>query len=455
MKESTNPSGSELNRRDFLKGTSLATLATLLTAPAPVAQAALNDEDELEAVDINCAVIGLGFWGRERILPTLDRIPGAQVSAICDNFPPFLRRAARNFPDAEQTEDYRKILENDDIQAVIVATPTHQHKEIVIEALQAGKHVYCEAPLAHTIEDTAAIARAAKDAFKLVFQPGLQNRSDPQRQFLLEFVRAGALGQPVMARAQWHKKQTWRQLAANPEREKIANWRLNQATSLGLIGEIGIHQLDMANLFLNARPKASTGFGSVLYHRDGRDVADTIQSVIEYPGGVNLIYHATLANSFDSDYEIYYGSHAAIMIRDDKAWMFKETDSPLLGWEVYARKDMFHHESGIALVMDATKLAAQGEQSAEALPAKKDALYHALRNFLYNASQYSGAVEDFNLAFDPNDRPALEKHLASLKLDRAAGYREGYQATVFAIKANEAITNGKRVDIPRELLQFA
>jgi predicted dehydrogenase len=454
MKESNNPSGADLNRRDFLKGSSLATLATLLTIPADQAKATAVGEDGLEAPEVTCAVIGLGFWGRERILPTLDRIPGAQIAAICDNFPPLLRRTARNFPNAEQTDDYRKILANDDIQAVIVATPTHLHKEIVIEALQAGKHVYCEAPLAHTIEDAAAIAQAAKDAHKVTFQAGLQNRSDPQRQFLLDFVRAGALGQTVMARAQWHKKTSWRQLSGVPGREKDANWRLDQETSLGLIGEIGIHQLDMATLFLRAKPEAVTGFGSILHWRDGRDVADTIQSVIEFPGGKNLVYHATLANSFDGEYEVYYGTHAAIMIRDDKAWMFKETDSPLLGWEVYARKDSFHQESGIALVMDATQLAAQGEQNPDSLPPRKDALYHALGNFLYNADQHGGAVEDFSMAFDPNDRPALERHLADLNFLRAAGYKEGYEATVLAIKANESVTSGKRLILPKELLQF-
>ena len=64
---------------------------------------------------------------------------------------------------------------------MIIATPTHQHKEIALDALKAGKHVYCEAPLAHTIEDARAIAQAAKAARQQIFQAGLQNRADPER----------------------------------------------------------------------------------------------------------------------------------------------------------------------------------------------------------------------------------------------------------------------------------
>src|SRR6185295_19305559 len=123
----------------------------------------------------------------------------AETVAICDTYPAMLSRGAKDAPKAIQTKDYKTILDNKDINAVIVATPTHLHKEIVLAALKAGKHVYCEAPLAHTIEDAREIALAAKAAKKQIFQAGLQMRSDPQRQFLLPFIRSGALGKPVLA----------------------------------------------------------------------------------------------------------------------------------------------------------------------------------------------------------------------------------------------------------------
>ncbi len=187
-------------------------------------------------------------------------------------------------------------------------------------------------------------------------------RSDPQRHFLLPFIRSGALGKTVLARAQWHKKTSWRSASPNPEREKALNWRLSKATSLGLIGEIGSHQIDQAGWFLNGLPKAVTGFGSVMFWKDDRDVPDTIQAVLEFPGGVQMIYDATLANSFDGEYEMLYGSDAAIMMRESKAWMFKEVDSPLLGWEVYADKMTFYKETGIALVAGKSKAVPANDQ---------------------------------------------------------------------------------------------
>ena len=114
-----------------------------------------------------------------------------------------------------------------------------------------------------------------------------------------------------------------------------------------MIGEIGLHRYDIVSWFLNARPKAVTGFGGILHWTDGRDVPDTVQAVFEFPSGTNFLYDATLANSFDSEYEMFYGSDSAIMLRENKAWMFKEVDAPLLGWEVYARKDTFYKETGV------------------------------------------------------------------------------------------------------------
>ena len=115
-----------------------------------------------------CAVIGFGEWGRE-IAAAIADIEELELAAICDNFPLMLRRAQREHPQAARVADYREILDNPDIVAVFVATATHEHKDIVLDALQAGKHVYCEAPLAHTIEDARAIAKAGLAAKGQIF----------------------------------------------------------------------------------------------------------------------------------------------------------------------------------------------------------------------------------------------------------------------------------------------
>lgn len=446
----------ELNRRDFLKGGSFATLMTVLGGVELIGRAPAHaaDVETLVPFQVKCGVIGLGTWGRE-IIATLSRLKTAQVTAICDTYPASVKRARNSAPAAKDVDDYRKMLDDKEVQAVIVATPTHQHREIAIAALQAGKHVYCEAPLANNVEDARAIALAAKAANKQVFQAGLQMRADSQRRFLLDFIRAGASGKAVMAHAQWHKKQSWRMTSPNPDRERELNWRLSKDTSLGLVGEIGIHQIDAMSWFLNGRPTSVTGFGSIMQWKDGRDVADTVETVFEYPGGAHLTFESTLANSFDADYEILYGTDAAIMMRGNKAWMFKEVDSPLLGWEVYARKDQFYKETGIALIANATKLTNLTEKATDEASYTTKPLYYALESFLTNVNAIGSAVEDFTANFGAGDKSALEKYLSEVKLQPAANYQEGFEATVLAIKASEAVTKGSKLALPKEWFELA
>jgi len=444
----------ELNRRDFIG--SFATLMTMLGGVELVTRTSVRaaDLETLVPFQVKCAVIGLGNWGRE-IIATLARVKTSQLVAVCDTYPASLKRGANAAPNAKGVEDYRRILDDKEVQAVIIATPTHQHREIVLAALQAGKHVYCEAPLANSLEDARTIALTAKAARRQIFQAGLQMRADPQRRFLLDFIRAGASGKAVKAHAQWHKKQSWRMTSPNPDREQELNWRLRKDVSLGLAGEIGIHQIDAMSWFLNAHPVSVTGFGSLIQWKDGRDVPDTVQTIFEYPGGPQLTCECTLANSFDADYEILYGTDAAIMMRGPKAWMFKEVDSPLLGWEVYARKDQFYRETGIALIANATKLANLTEKATDEAAYTSSPLYYALEAFLTNVNAISSAVEDFTANFGAGDKAALEKYLSEIKLQPSATLQEGFQATVLAIKTSEAVAKGGKMALSKEWFELA
>jgi predicted dehydrogenase len=457
-----------VNRRDFLKGSSVTTLMTMLGGVELLAQTNAPPADNLDQGkgSVKVAVIGLGAWGRE-ILNNLSRLKQADIAAICDNYPAFMKRAAKDAPQAKQVADYNAILQDKDIKGVIIATPTHAHKEVALAALKAGKHVYCEAPLANTIADARDIALAAKAAKQQIFQAGLQLRSEPERLFLVPFIRSNALGSPVMVRAQWHKKQSWRATSANAEREKAMNWRLNKETSLGLVGEIGCHHIDQANWFLNRRPIAVSGFGSIVHWKDdGRDVPDTVQAIFEYPGGVNFFFDATLANSFDADYAVFYGSDSAVMVREtsesspngreSKAWLFKEVDSPLLGWEIYASKEKFFEEVGISLIVNASK-SVKNKTAADGAKIALSPLANALKIFLSNMVHFEDALSEAQLTFK-DDAQAIEEQMQTKGLyrrDPHAGYLEGYQATVLAIKANEAVTGSKRVEIKPDSYELA
>ncbi len=367
-----------------------------------------------------CAIIGYGRQGRE-IASTLAGIPEVDIKAICDTYDVMRKRAARDAPDARAVADFREVLDDAAIKAVFVATPTHLHREIALAALEAGKHVYCEAPMAASITDARAIARAARDAEGLVFHVGQQFRADPQYLSVAKFIRGGALGSPALFRGQWHTKQSWRRTSPNPDREQALNWRLDPALSTGLIGEAGIHAIDTAMWFAGGRPESVSGFGQIMLWNDGRVVPDTVQSSLAFPGGLRMMFDATLASSFDGSYELFSGANSTIMIRDSKAWMFKEVDAPMLGWEVYARKDRFYKEEGIALVANATKLDAQNQDPTADDPNAKSPLFHALKEFVDNY---------FYGPFVPS-----------------SGYRTGFEAAVVCIKANEAAINNTTINL--------
>jgi predicted dehydrogenase len=454
----------ESNRRDFLKNASLASMMAMiggveLKAGEP-AQSAPGADAGLTKIPppppINAGVIGLNEWGRE-ILTTLALLPSAPVVAICDTYPAALRRAAKDAPTAQKYDDYTKLLADPNVQAVIIATPTGTHKEIALAALAAGKHVYCEAPLANTIDDAKAIAKAGRDAFKVVFQPGLQQRSHPQIEFLVPFIRSGAIGKYVMVRAQWHKSTTWSRTAPTPEREDALNWRLHNATSTGLIGEEGIHQIDTVCCFLKGRPTAVTGFSSTIKsYADKRDVPDTVQAVYEFPEGVNFFHDLTICNSFEKAYEVYLGTESAMMMRDFKAWLFKEVDARNLGWEVYARHDTFYNETGIALVANASKQTTLAGSAVSFNPYDHEPLYYALEAFTSRAGNQTKDVKDFTEMYPDGDAQALTDYLKGLNHIRkaAATWQDGLDATVMAIMANQAAIKKQKITFEKEWFEI-
>jgi predicted dehydrogenase len=412
-----------VSRRDFLTGATAASLVLVLGGEGDAAPATAAN-----AHPVRCGVIGTGVQGRA-ILSILARLPGAPVAAICDPYEVALKAGSQVAPQARGFADFRQMLEaKDGPEAVFIATPSHLHREPALAAIAAGKHVYCEAPLATTLDDARAIAVAGKGA-KTLFQSGLQQRANPLYHHVVKFVRTGVLGNVAQARAQWHRKQSWRRAARDPAVERRLNWRLYRESSAGLVGEVGIHQLDAASWFLKKLPTAVVGHGAVVQWQDGRELPDTVQCLLDYPGGLRATYDATLANSFEGSYELVMGSDGAIVTREDRSWLFKEADAPQLGWEVYARRDRIGDETGIALVADATKLLAQGKNPAEAAAARgasgKNALYYA--------------IEEFVTAIRGGKKPA-------------AGALEGFQATVTALKAHEAVTKGSKVLIAKEAL---
>jgi predicted dehydrogenase len=464
----------ESNRRDFLKNASLATVMAMMGGVELRADDAAKTNAPSDAgltkippaPPINVGVIGLGGWGREILTqfgnintdPKREKKDGAPVVAICDTYHPAVRKALKDTPNAQPYEDYTKLLADPKVQAVIIATPSGTHKEIALAALAAGKHVYCEVPLANTIDEAKEIAKAARGLVKLIFQPGLQQRAHPQIEFLLPFIRSGALGKYVMVRAQWHVNDTWFQAAPAPEREAALNWRLHKATSTGLFGEEGIHQIDTVSHFLRGRPETVTGFSSTIRnYSDNRDVPDTVQAVFEFPHGVNFFHDLTLCSSFQDKHEVYLGDEAAMMMRDFKAWLFKEAGAHEGGWEVYARHDRFYKETGIALVAGASKQTTLAGSAESFNPYDHVPLYYALDAFADRAGRLADEVSKRAEMYsdeDANSLAAYLKTVPSLNSKPAANWQDGLEATVMAIIANQAAVKKQKITFEKEWFEL-
>jgi predicted dehydrogenase len=366
------------SRRDFLQG-------------AAGAAAFLAFEPELLAfparlrAPVKLAIVGCGRQARA-LLGELAKFPDVTVAALCDVDASRLRSAERRAQGAKTYDAHEKLLEAEkDLQAVIVATPTHRHEEIVVAALAAGKHVYCEAPMASTIVSCKSIARAARGT-KQVVQVGLLSRTNPVYTLARSFVRSGSIRDLVAMQAHFRRKDSWRATAADASRDKEVNWKLDPEVSLGLIGEVGTHQFDVLQWFTGQYPVSVSAGGDVLAWKDGRTEPDTAHCLLSFPGKQVLTWEATLGNSFEGQYEVLAGTMGAIKLAWSHGWMFREADAPTEGWQVYANRQKFHNDEGITLIADATKLASQGKLAAGVgLPNPSE--YYALEAFLKSVTE--------------------------------------------------------------------
>jgi|YelNatPaOPRAMG01_1025707.scaffolds.fasta_scaffold06815_3 predicted dehydrogenase len=425
-----------INRRDFLKGMAASSVGLALGVQALTANADTGSDtaakataDPYAGAPVKCAVIGLGPRGRE-ILSSLAKMPqnSAPVVGMCDTWtdPYFIKKSTDIIPNVTVQTDYRKILDDNNVQAVFVATPSYLHKQITLDALAAGKHVYCEAPMSSDLDEAKVIAQAGAAA-KTVFQPGMQYRSNGMHLHVMTFVRAMDFGIIFSGRSQWHRRGSWKRVDPSDARMKALNWRMYKDTSSGLAGEIGIHQLDVFTWVMNHTPISVQGYGGIIeWGKDGMQVPDTIEVIIQYPNNVNCYYDASLVTSFDGAFESVFGNQASVVIRDQNAWMFKESDAPLIGWEVYAKRETMgigdtKTGTGIMLVADATKQLLLGKQPASVgNDVSKTALYQSVGAFL-------------NTIRDPKANP--------LKCTA----QDGYTANVVALKTNESILTGQKI----------
>lgn len=174
-----------LSRRSFLQQTTLAGAGACLGGVCLAASRQLSPNERL-----NLAVIGVAHQGAS----DMSQLESENIVALCDVDANYLAAAAQRHPAAKKYADFRRLLEQNDIDAVLVATPDHTHAVATVAALQKGCHVYCEKPLTRTISECRAVMELARKT-KRVTQIGTQIHGGTNYRRVVELVRSGAIGQ--------------------------------------------------------------------------------------------------------------------------------------------------------------------------------------------------------------------------------------------------------------------
>ncbi len=284
------------NRRNFLKKLAVFAGSSGVLASMPWWSPLRAEPPGSSALDrVRLGIIGVGSRGRKLMLHLMET-PGVEVAAVCDDYEPHYNRAL-DLTDgkAKAFKDYRKLLEMNDLDGVVIATPLFEHARMCIDSLDAGKHVFCEKSLAYDFAECANVVKAYRKSGK-VFQIGYQRLYSIPFLKAKGYVDSGTIGKITQIRAYWHRNNDWRRSIPRPELEKKINWRLYRKYSCGLMTELASHHLQVVNWVLNAHPISVVGYGSINHWKDGRELYDSVNVVYKYPEGVNVIYDSMISN---------------------------------------------------------------------------------------------------------------------------------------------------------------
>jgi len=299
---------------------------------------------------VRLGFVGLGAQGRT-LLQAADPAFG-EVRALCDINPAHLARADEILakagkPQARHYEDWREMLQKEDLEAVVMAPPLWLHAEMASGCLEAGKHVLCEKMMAWDLDGCRRMQEAARKSGRIL-EIGYQRFYNPVYQAAYEgIIKPGLLGDVYLARLVWHRHGNWRRQEEppapgyDPSRwgyptfEKLLNWRLYWRYSKGLLAELGSHQLNTANWFFGGVPEAVMATGGVYRFKDGREVEDHLFATFEYPQGRTAVFSTIESNAYDDYYEMFMGTKATLILRaETEVYLFEEGDKRATGLEV-------------------------------------------------------------------------------------------------------------------------
>lgn len=387
MSEKTNKNSRRSFLTKFTKGVVGASLApSIITA----ADRKLNFESLTRSAQnyaandqIQIALIGAGGMGTADA-NTAITVPGVKLIAACDLYDGRLEDAKRKWgSDISTTRDYREILNRKDIDAVIIATPDHWHKDIAVAAMNAGKSVYCEKPMVHDISEGPAMV-TAQNKNKVVFEVGSQGLSSLGNEKAKELLKDGAIGKLNYAEGFWArmsptgawqypipadaspKTVDWERYVANTNKRpfdatRFFRWRNYRDYGTGVSGDLFVHLFSSLHFVTGSMgPDKIQATGGLRYWKDGREVPDVMIGMFDYPENkIHPAFNLSLRVNFvdgtgGTNYLRMVGSEGSMTVEWDRVTLFKNRDTadandPLLqtknntpaGKEyVYERKNM-------------------------------------------------------------------------------------------------------------------
>jgi len=329
-----------LNRRTFLKVAGSATAGTVLGAKvhalavaqaAPAAPISANDH-------IQIALIGAGGQGQGDTKTAL-QVPGVKLVAVADCYDGRLEHSKELWGnDIFTTRDYREVLSRKDIDAVIVGTPDHWHKQVSVDAMKAGKDVYCEKPMIHVYADGPEMIDTAR-ATNRILQIGSQRVSSIIYAKAKELLASGAIGQLNMVTARWDRNSSmgaWNYtvpLDASPETcdwqrflgtapripfnaEHFFQWRKWKAYGTGVAGDLFVHLFSGTHFITGSNgPARAMATGGLRFWKDGRDANDVLLGLFDYREGFNLSLRVNFVDGGEeSEGLIFTGSEGTMEI---------------------------------------------------------------------------------------------------------------------------------------------
>jgi len=255
---------------------------------------------------LQIALIGAGGMGFEDTNTALKH-NGIKLVAICDLYDGHLEKAKTKWgKDIFTTKDYKEVLARKDVDAVIIGTPDHWHKQISVDAMQAGKHVYCEKPMVHSIDEGHDVIKVQKET-GMVFQVGSQGLSSLGNEKAQELLAQGAIGDLNYAEGFWARRSpvgAWQYTIpkdASPktvdwdtflrDNKKIPfdatrffRWRNYKDYGTGMSGDLFVHLFSSLHFITKSKgPNQIYASGGLRYWKDGREVPDVLLGIFDYP----------------------------------------------------------------------------------------------------------------------------------------------------------------------------